>query len=438
MFEFITAKDILQISYLKKLEQVSSKLLPNISLKKALFLETFYCQKLSFYSFIKFFLKFILTNDTYIKSSISNNKILTIYTKNYRIDYDEYWKSINKDLNNHDEIVIYNKASDGKNFIYRISVKNLLHKIVFFIIFFKELKDIPNFNHRIYLSAQLTDKKILLEIIKKFKLSSRLVMCFFDSSKYESVIMQYFKQNKVITVTNQHGQPLFRSYFYDLVNQSQIINLISDIYIAKGNFQVKQFTNAGINPDQIKCVGFIGNNKSQFKTDKVSTIGIYLDTPGYTFSNQSNSLLISCAREIANKLNINFFIKVHPTDDVNKYSFLLDDKLCIGIFGKNISLSQTMKMNDLAIIHASSIYVDSYLFGVRCLKIISDVYIPISVKTDNFKDNYQAIEIITQWNSSSIEEKKSYIRNVQKNYDKGWKQGNISSVLNRLLMRLRA
>lgn len=432
MFDFITAKDVLQIRYLNKLECVSSKLLPNINLKKALFLETFYCQNLSFKKFVRFILRFILTNDTYIKANISNKKILSFYTKNYRKDHDEYWDSINKDIPAHDEIVILNKTSEGKNFFYRISLKEIIRKTFFFIVFYKELNVIPNLQHRMYLSAQLTDKKLLLEKIKKNNLSPKLVMCFFDSSKYESVIMQFFKQNKIITVTNQHGQPLFRSQYYDLVNQSQILNCISDFYLAKGNFQIQQFTNAGIKSQHIYCVGILDNNKHLFKLKNVSTIGIYLDTPGLMFSNQSNSMLISNAREIAKKLNIMFFVKTHPTDNVDKYSFLKKDKLCIGVFGRDLKLSQAMKMNDLAIIHASSTYVDAYFYGVRCLKLNSKFYFPISIESDNFNNIDQAIRIITQWNSTSFTEKKSYIKCVQKKYDIGWKQGNFASVLNEL------
>lgn len=425
----ISEKDINQKEYLNLLGSCNLKFLKDYNISQILFNETFYCQCIDKRDVIKKALSSILCRPSLIECDIKNRDILTLYTKGDRTDYDFYWRLMLKDVGNHDEITILSKCGRLK----RLDFLFLAKRIIWLLAFWRDLNIIKNRTHRLYLSSRLVARKWVLEKVKKMHLSPKIVMCFFDSSPDESLIMQYFKKEGAITVTNQHGQQPFRSFEYDRVNQSQILNVKCDYYLARGEFQKRQFELANKYTVQVVKIGDINGKRLDIKIQKSSVFGVYLDTPGFEFSEESNPQLIEIANRISAVCGYNYFIKIHPTDYKDKYFYAKNYPHCIDIIGKEIMINDSFSMCDFAIAHASSSYIDAYVYGIRCFKFNTEINFPIANSNDLFSDEEEFVRKYHLWSEMSLEQRTEYINGIRREYDSGWKDGNIGNLLRKIL-----
>lgn len=425
MHDPITELDKKQGNYLNVLERTELSLFPGLNVKRILFNETAYCLKKSKTDFFKGLIKCLLFKDYFLDSRINGQEILLLYSKNYRSDHDGYWEQIKKDVKNYDSITI---LTQGQR---KLELKNLARKIKYLRICYRELNVINNKNDRLYLALWLVDRKIVMDEINQLYLTPKIVMCFSDNSVDENVLMQYFKTRGITTVTNQHGLCVFQSYDYDRLNQSQILNFKCDYFFARGVKQKEQFVLAGFDGGNIKVVGYIEKNNKDIQIKDNNTIGIYLDCPTVPLSDKNNKRMIEYGKLIAKALGWKYLVKCHPQDLIDKYKNEVDDD-CLDIFGKGTTLEETLKKVSICIIHASATYVDVYTYGLRCLKMNSEIKYPIAVKEDEFDTSEQAIDKITVWNRKSKEEKKSYIRSVLEQYASPWEKGNIDRELQKI------
>lgn len=422
MYSRVNQQDAIQKKYIDILRKKKSKLFYGMNMQNILWNETFFCQKK--YNILKMSVRtFVLSPK--IDANIENNDLLCIYTKNYRTDHDQYWERIKEDSGRHDDITILSRD----NFIDFFSV---IKKIIWFFTFYKEFGKIIPRREKVYLSLQLVLRKYTLEKVKKYKLLPKIAMCFFDSSPDENVLMQYFRQIGAITVTNQHGQALFQSWEYDLVNQSQILNFKCDYYLAKGDMQIAQFEKAGFNKKQFLKLGIVGSNKSGYKKHDFKCFAVFLDCPSLPFADISNYKLIDMAKKIAHTMNMRYIVKTHPTELEGKYEMCVDGN-CIEVCNKNIKLEEVFEKIDFGIIHASATYVDLYLYGLRCFRLKSEIAYPISIKEDEFENVDTICSLLQEWNNKEFSEQGSYINSVRKLYDDGWYQGKVFDILQSIL-----
>lgn len=425
MYNPITEKDKKQIMYQAVLGNVKSSLFPDMDIKKIMFNEALYCQEKK--RWIENFAKNIFFIHEELQMHINKSEVLCLYTNNYRNDHDEYWKKIKKDVGKVDSITFYTNISK------RLDLKNWYKKLNWFFIAMRELSGISNKKDRIYMSTQMAARKWTLEQIKKLKLNPKLVMCYFDSSPDENVLMQYFKQQGAVTVTNQHGLCVFKSREYDLMNQSQILNFKSDYFLARSEKQREEFERAGFNGDKIIVVGYIGNNESEIKIKNTRIIGLLLDCPTVPLSKQASISMIKLVEQYLDKMDYKYIVKCHPVDDISKYRNIVSDR-CMGIYGKETSVQKVFEMVDICIVHSSASYVDAYEYGLRCLKYCSEIYFPIAVKEDEFRTGDELKTKIEQWNNKPDKEKLEYITNVRRKYAGKWENGNIQKVIEKLLV----
>lgn len=425
--EIIEKDDITQKNYLSILDKVNSKLFPNLSLKVGLYNESLYCLKVQKKFFIFTLIKILLRNSI-IKCSISGKPLLTFYTKNYRNDHDSYWNKIQQDSGEHDEITIMRESK------FRIIFSNpfvFLEKLYWFSVALVELKEIPNFIHRCYLAAQMSCRKKTLERIKKFQLTPKVVMCFFDSSPDECFVMQYFRNLGAITITNQHGQPVFHSFDSDRLNQSQLFNFHCDYFFAKGPFLVEQFHKLGME-NKIKIIGVVGYSYNDIQLNVSKVFGVYLDTIGYNFAKKSNVDIINFALNVAQETGYKFFIKIHPSDNESNYYKYLGDH-CINIYGSKENLENSFSKADFAIVHCSSTYLDAYLYGIRCFKFQSNIYFPLAYEDDVVSHPNELSCKIKQWQCLDNIKKKEYISFIRNEYSSVFCAGKVKSTIEEIL-----
>lgn len=427
MYNPITPRDRRTTAYHKVLEGVHSALFPGMNVKQILFNECFFCQDRNT---LKVFLKAVVKNLFFahekLAVDIKNSPVLCLYTKNYRSDHDGYWEKIKADVGPYDSITFLSKIP------HRPDVMSMPRKLGWFMTAMGELSCIESIKDRVCLSAVMAARKWTLEEVKKLKLNPKVVMCYFDSGPDENVLMQYFKQQGAITVTNQHGLCTFKSHDYDVMNQSQILNFKSDYFLARSEKQREYFERAGFDGDKVIVVGYIGNEEAKVRPRHTGVIGLLLDTPTMPLSQEAGATLIRYAEELSEKRGFRYIIKCHPSDDVRAYKNKVSER-CIGIYGKEINVQKALEMVDIGIVHASSSYVDAYEYGVRCLKYCSEAYFPIAVKEDEFSTCEELENILRQWNDTLDEEKEAWITEIRRKYAGRWEDGNIRRVIERLL-----
>lgn len=435
MDRHVTDKDVLHKKYLDILSTVKSKILPGYDLGLVLYNEAWYAieKRKSIY---KELLKSMPIRPCSFDVKIIGQDLLTIATFLGRPDHDSYWNAICDDAGNHDNItLLYPK--DAKSFIKNVDILGVSIRLHWFNLFFKELEGIKPFRNRVYLTLQLVKRKWVLSEIESMNLSHRLVMCFFDGNPDESLLMLYFKKNGAITVTNQHGQPLFRSFDYDRLNQSQILGFKCDCFLAKGEFTRRQFAAAGVDQERILLLGVVGdrNNHNDLQTSRKSypVIGLLLDSPTLPFSNEVNSKIISITQNVAHKLNGKFFIRIHPLDTADNYSYNVGDAHCLGIYDNRIPLDKLLLLCDVTVIHATASYLDSYKNRVRAFKYKSDVYFPIAKEEDEFKTEDELFALINSWIMEDSNTKEKYMDRVYSDYNSGWYPNKTQDILNQLI-----
>jgi hypothetical protein len=415
--------------YLDILKDINSELFPGYDLKHILYVYAWYSMEVNKNAVALEVIKSFLTNPK-LEIRVSENDVLTLFTKTYRTDHDTYWQGLIDDLGEHDAITILNHT---KHKYEKIRLSGFFSKLRWYRIAKKELNEIVERKVRNYLAAQMVRRKWVFEKIKKLNLRPKAVMCFCDALDDEALLMPYFKKQGAITVTNQHGQPTFYSKEYDFIQQSQLLNYCCDYFLARGEFTRNQFEKAGLDTTGLRTIGIVGKNYDKIGHSDTGVIGVYLDTPLFNFADYSNSRLIGVAKELAKRIGLKYFIKLHPADSADKYDAIIDEN-CTEIYsGKAVSLLESFKKIEFAIVHATSTYVDVYGAGLRCFKLNTEVYFPNACEEDCFSTVDEILDKVKIWNSQSDEEKECYILKVRKRYDSGWQEGNIRKIFDEIL-----
>lgn len=117
-------------------------------------------------------------------------------------------------------------------------------------------------------------------------------------------------------------------------------------------------------------------------------------------------------------------MKPHPSE--NNFNFTLDEN-CLGVFGKEVKLTDTFDRATIAVISVSGTYLDAYTHGLRCLKYNSDVKFPIAVEEDCFSDAVELEEKIEAWIHE--ENKDVYLNRVNEIYNAGWRPGLVKETI---------
>lgn len=435
MDNLVTKKDILHGKYLDILSSIESRILSGYDLGMVLYNETWYAIE-GKRSIVKDLLLSLPIRQCSIDSKINNLAILTVASFLNRTDHDNYWNSICADAGEHDDITFF-YPKDIKSVIENFDIIHLPTKLHWMLVFLKELRVIKPIRNRVYLALQLVKRKWILSQIDSMNLSPRIAMCYFDANPDESLLMLYFKKKGAITITNQHGQPVFRSKLYDRMNQSQILGFKCDYYLAKGQFTRRQFVSAGLPKDRVLLLGVVGGefiqNNSSSIVESSNVIGVFLDCPSFPFASKANMDMISIAQNVAKKHNIKYFVRIHPQDCREKYIQMVDASYCLGIYDKSTSLTDLFPRCCATIIHATATYLDSYRNGVRAFKYKSDVFFPISNKKDEFETEDELSALIDGWFKETPNVKEDYIRGVFSDYDSGWYPQKTQELLRKLI-----
>ncbi len=412
----IADKNKKHLRYLSLLRTVKLASLPEVDFSKALYLDSLYVFDLNWLKVLMTLIRSLLFKVPELDIRIENNPILMLTTIYARDDHDSYWDSIKNLFPVKDEI-IFNDRFTAKEYFKNISLWGIAERISHYRENYKALRRFKNKFHRCYLASKMVTCEKYINAVKNRIKDTKVVFVFCDTFLFENVMIQFMQHKGIVSITAQHGQPLFFGWDKDHLNQSQILNFSSDYYIAKGNFAKMQFIKAGFDEKRIVVLGSM--NKAVYMLSGICSqniFGVFTDCILYDFAGYTNKKLIEMAEAISEKMNMSYFIKVHPSDTSPDYNRIVSHR-CIGIYQLEYSNEELFGRIEFGIMSASAIYLDMLYANVKCFQMQTEIPFPIvESPTDLFENCEQFADKLCVWRQLSSTEKEWYFAEQQKEY----------------------
>lgn len=410
-------KDMKHLKYVELLNDLSIKELDGFKLGNILYTDIWFGFEMNYIYIIKQTIYRILFEYLHIELFNSNNSDNLLFTYRFnRRDYDEYWANFKNLFSEYQEIEIsYNYHEKPK------ASKSICKNIIDMIHIFKKLKFMEITKSRLWVTLQLFNAIKIKQNIDRLDVNSNSVFTFFDGGFEGNLVSQYFKHKGITTITLQHGQCLYRDKNHDRINQSVILNFISDYCICKGEFAKKQFVKAGFEESRLLPLGNLdfsdGLNEGVITEDEKKVFCVFLDTPSYPFYKYSTQQLIDIANLYCQEYDFTYFIKPHPADKEKAYLKFIDKKYCKEILNSNQSLDEIGTRIDFSIFHASAIYADLLLKYMKAYKLETEIDFDIVLdKFDTFRNIDELHEKNEIWINTDVSKKYAFFKEQNELY----------------------
>lgn len=279
-----------------------------------------------------------------------------------------------------------------------ISLKWLFRKIPYFFRSLVKLTNIPIIE-RMYFAASIA---VVYEVVCKCNKSNIMketceLLLFQDHEMMQNIAVQYVHNQNGIAISMQHGQRVFRKVDADYL---AFDNFVSDYTLLWNKFSQEQYIKAGYNMSRLPIVGstkYVNtdientiNSKRQYKGEKGVAIGVVLNAPSQLGTDEIATRLLNWANIIRNKIGGRVIVKIHPTDDINKYTNFI--KMGIQFVDPSMSMYDFSELINLGIGHASGALVDLIIMKVPVFQYENEIAFPLDLpKIYRFK-NYQEME----------------------------------------------
>lgn len=361
------------------------------------------------------FIKLFTDNFDIIKYNHNNEDKMLFTIKYNRKDHDGYWEKFKQISKIQHEIEIkYNKGRIRLN-------DKILDDVVEFKKIFLSLNKINLFKSKIWLSIQIFSAQKIIKKLEIINANCKYIFMFYDGGFEGNIVSQYYKQQGATTITLQHGQCLYRDKNHDRINQSVILNFISDYCLCKGEFAKKQFVKAGFDESRLLPLGNLDFVEG-LKEGNITEVGkkafcIFIDTPSYPFYKESTKQLIDVANLFCEEYDFIYLIKPHPADKKKRYLESIDKKYCKEILDSNHSLDEIGTRIDFSIFHASAIYADLLLRHIKSYKLETEIDFDIVLnKFDTFRSIDELHEKNQIWRNTDVSKKYAFFRDQNELY----------------------
>lgn len=423
--------------YLRLLRSVRVSSMPNIDFSRALYLDSLYVLDFSPIKVLLSVIRSLFFKVPELDIRIDNKPILMLTTVHARDDHDSYWDAVKTLFPVKDEI-IFNNRFTAKEYFKNISFAGITSRFRLYREAYRALKKIETRFHRSYLASKIVTCEKYINSVKDRIKDTKVVFVFCDTFLFENVLIQFMRHRGIVSITAQHGQPVFFGWDKDHLNQSQILNFSSDYYLAKGNFAKRQFLKAGFDEKRIIVSGSM--NKAVPKVSGCHTqniFGVFTDCILYDFAEYTNRKLIEMAEAISEKIDMTYFLKVHPSDTSEEYSQLVSHR-CVGVCRQEYANEELFGQIEFGIMSASAIYLDMLYANVKCYQLQTKIPFPIvESPADQFETCDQFADKLSAWRQLSFAEKEQYFTVQQREYGSCENTGPkiqefVRSIINRL------
>lgn len=266
-----------------------------------------------------------------------------------RNDYNNFTDTIISSLNKNIKYE-YIKISAVKSFnfsIFQIPLKEHLRVI----------KDLPKeigFFGKLFIYASIIQQ---LGICKKLRnYNVKMVVTHADMQPIENILIQYFKTNRVKTITLQHG--LYVDYSQQPnINEVNYKNVVSDYFLSWGE-ETKRLIQKYHPECKIKiCGNPILEDKEYIQSD------FFVLIFEQEFLKEYNYTLLEIGREIESFLGIKLKVKFHPRNVFKDYTISRDE----------VVKFDTVYNAKFALGHTSTMMYQMMRLGIPTFKLASSV-----------------------------------------------------------------
>lgn len=375
----------------------------------------YFDSKMSVRNKIWYIIKWLLY-DTYDYKCIgSDNDIILVYSDE-RIKRDDYKKIYENvcDVLNTGKIIPYNRVKKKWHFLSEIGLR--LKLMLSWMDSIKNCAvDFRNTIRMITDVMRIYNMHTFLNSMQFPNIKGVIVFC--DIFPTDNICVQYFKSRGIVTMTLQHAA--FTAALENPTNINdcgiELTYSISDYFLGWNQYTKEQAISCGMRKEKFCIVGipqFINFNYSNINRRKKGCFGVILGVKEYDNVNQD---LVKIACQIAEKYQVNYYLKYHPNFQGNEYNSLTN-KYCKGNFTSR-DLRQYVDSVDFSILGVTSMIVELVYLG-------HDIY---RYRIDSDKDKYSQMNIpnfkniegfVSVYNCSSQElfDYLCYTRNVGKSY----------------------
>ncbi|MGB5920014.1 hypothetical protein [Arcobacter sp.] len=269
-----------------------------------------------------------------------------------------FFQSLDReDYNNFSELIFSTIDDKTKKhtFIKKKKKKNfnaLLYNLPKYFELYKSLKYIKNKKKRFFIFFYLIDLLKLLYQLKSLK--PKIVITHADMQAIENIIVQFFKNKNIQTITLQHG--LYIDYSKEPnINEVNYTNVVSNYFLAWG-----EETRNLIQKYHPSCkVKTLGNPTIIQK--EIHPMDYFVVVFEHEGNKKYNFILLDIARDISKKLKLPIKIKLHPRNifkeyDINREEVIKHDEVYNAKFaiGHTSTMLYQLLRNDIPIFKLKS------------------------------------------------------------------------------------
>lgn len=248
--------------------------------------------------------------------------------------------------------------------------------------------------------------------VKKYKCG----VVWFDLEALNNIFVQCLKNNRIITITAQHGAVLApKENIYTFADEGTFIrDSISDIFMAWNRLTYDEAIKSGEDPKKYiilgicRCIGKVRKDKK-----RTNSFGVLLSG-----RHEDNHKLIVIANQLAKKRNCKYYVKIHPKMCGNEYDSMINHS-----YGIKVALDETIEkfseMIEFSLVINSSAIMELIFYKVNVYVFDTDDY-SICDELDKYRfSNIDEIEHLLNENSSQEDlfEYTCYTENPKEKYE---------------------
>ncbi len=297
-------------------------------------------------------------------NSLQNSSELTFIHQDDRLDYMQLIESIQNQLSLNctvTHVPFFPNKSLPRNFK---TVLNFVFALTYSIIRFP----FGSFNLKINIAYRIARAFNTIDNLEKIKIFKISAFILFNSSAFFQPYLSFFaKKRKIKTFSLQHAI-YFKYKKYKPLDIINYENFTADYLLCWGPQNVELFSEYGISKDKLLVCG-----NPKYKNKKIQSVrqkfnrGLLL-LPRFLYD-EENLQLLKVIHHVKNLLKIDFFVKLHPSLNIESY-LAVCNAYGLEIIPPGIQMNQVFDDYDIdfGIAYNSTSYYECLIHGRLCFR----------------------------------------------------------------------
>jgi O-antigen/teichoic acid export membrane protein len=212
-------------------------------------------------------------------------------------------------------------------------------------------------------------KSVTAELDRSVVSTHRTVATFCDALAHDNLVAQLAVRAGARTVTAQHGQYRILDEMSMSSDAEAYANFVSDRMLVWGESTISELSRFGIDRNRLLVTGWIRQWPSRGVSVRRGVFGVMLNGANGA---ESNLMLLESAAQLADRLDLRYVVRTHPSFDEKSYRGVVSDR-CDAV--KPMSSGDYLDQIDFSLCHASSAGIEMLLLGSP-LYVVDDGRLP--------------------------------------------------------------